>query len=91
MPGPASAPFLCFGAGGIGKDTEGVEPPLHGFHGRGIDRAWEEAGCAEYIMRNARLDEAKAGIKNAGRNINKLGWGVHLRELKACHSAGVEG
>ena len=25
---------------------------------------------AEYIMRNARLDEAKAGIKIAGRNIN---------------------
>ena len=27
---------------------------------------------AEYIMRNARLDEAQAGIKIAGRNINKL-------------------
>ena len=27
---------------------------------------------AEYIMRNARLDEAQAGIKNAGRNINNL-------------------
>ena len=27
---------------------------------------------AEYIMRNARLDEAKAGIKIAGRNINNL-------------------
>ena len=26
--------------------------------------------CAEYIMRNARLDEAQAGIKIAGRNIN---------------------
>ena len=25
---------------------------------------------AEYIMRNARLDEAKAGIKIAGRNMN---------------------
>ena len=25
---------------------------------------------AEYIMRNARLDEAQAGIKIAGRNIN---------------------
>ena len=24
----------------------------------------------EYIMRNARLDEAQAGIKIAGRNIN---------------------
>ena len=27
---------------------------------------------AEYIMRNAGLDEAQAGIKIAGRNINKL-------------------
>ena len=27
---------------------------------------------AEYIMRNARLDEAQAGIKIAGRNINNI-------------------
>ena len=27
---------------------------------------------AEYIMRNVRLDEAQAGIKIAGRNINSL-------------------
>ena len=27
---------------------------------------------AEYIMRNTRLDEAQAGIKTAGRNINNL-------------------
>ena len=27
---------------------------------------------AEYIMRNAKLDEAQAGIKVAGRNINNL-------------------
>ena len=27
---------------------------------------------AEYIMRNARLDEAQAGIKIAGRSINNL-------------------
>ena len=27
---------------------------------------------AEYIMRNAMLDEAQAGIKIAGRNINNL-------------------
>ena len=27
---------------------------------------------AEYIMRNAGLDEAQAGIKIAGRNINNL-------------------
>ena len=28
--------------------------------------------CAEYIMRNAGLDEAQARIKIAGRNINNL-------------------
>ena len=27
---------------------------------------------AEYIMRNSRLDEAQAGIKISGRNINNL-------------------
>ena len=27
---------------------------------------------AEYIMRNARLDEAQAGLKIAGRNINNF-------------------
>ena len=27
---------------------------------------------AEYIMQNARLDEAQAGIKTAGRHINNL-------------------
>ena len=27
---------------------------------------------AEYIIRNARLDEAQAGIKIVGRNINNL-------------------
>ena len=27
---------------------------------------------AEYIMRNARLDEAHAGVKIAGRNFNNL-------------------
>ena len=28
--------------------------------------------CTEYIMRNAGLDEAQAGIKNARRNINNF-------------------
>ena len=28
--------------------------------------------CSEYIMRNAGLDEANAGVKIAGRNINNL-------------------
>ena len=29
---------------------------------------------AEYIMRNAGLDEAQAGIKISGRNINNLSY-----------------
>ena len=29
---------------------------------------------AEYIMRNAGLDEAQAGIKIAGRNVNNLSY-----------------
>ena len=29
---------------------------------------------AEYIIQNARLDEAQAGIKIARRNINNLGY-----------------
>ena len=28
--------------------------------------------CAEYVMRNAGLEETEAGIKIAGRNINNL-------------------
>ena len=32
----------------------------------------------EYIMRNARLDEAQAGIKIAGRNINNLRYADHI-------------
>ena len=31
-----------------------------------------ELNWTEYIMRNAGLDEAQAGIKIAGRNINNL-------------------
>ena len=30
--------------------------------------------CAEYIMQNTRLNEAQAGIKIAGRNINNLSY-----------------
>ena len=31
---------------------------------------------AEYIMQNAGLDEAQAGIKVAGRNINNLRYAI---------------
>ena len=33
---------------------------------------------AEYIMRNAGLDEAQAGIKIARRNINHLRYAVDI-------------
>ena len=38
---------------------------------------------AEYIMRNARLDEAQAGIRIARRNINNLKYAECEEELKS--------
>ena len=43
-----------------------------GSHRVGHDRSNLAATATEYIMRNAGLDEAHAGIKFAGRNINNL-------------------
>src|SRR5574339_384209 len=45
--------------------------------GKGVRQGWILSPClfnlyAEYIMRNAGLEEAQAGIKIAGRNINSL-------------------
>ena len=45
--------------------------------GKGVHQGCIVSPClfnlyAEYIMRNAGLDEAQAGIKTAGRNINNL-------------------
>ena len=36
---------------------------------------------AEYIMRNAGLEEAQAGIKTAGRNINNLKYADDTPEM----------
>ena len=50
------------------------------FHtGKGVRQGCILSPClfnfyAEYIMRNAGLEEAQAGIKIAGRNINNLGY-----------------
>ena len=45
--------------------------------GKGVRQGYILSPClfnlyAEYIMQNARLDEAQAGIKISGRNINNL-------------------
>ena len=42
--------------------------------GKGVHQGCTLSPClyAEYIMRNAGLEEAQAGIKTAGRNINNL-------------------
>ena len=45
--------------------------------GKGVHQGCILSSCltnlyTEYIMRNARLDEAQAGIKTAGRNVNNL-------------------
>ena len=37
-----------------------------------IDYIYTKGLYAEYMMRNAELDEAQAGIKIAGRNVNNL-------------------
>ena len=49
----------------------------HGTIGKGICQGYTLSPClfnfyAEYIMRNAGLEEAQAGIKIAGRIINNL-------------------
>ena len=45
--------------------------------GKGIGQGFILSSClfnlyAEYIMKNAGLDEAQAGIKIVGRNVNNL-------------------
>ena len=45
--------------------------------GKGVRQGCILSPClfyAEYIMRNAGLEEAQAGIKIAGRNINNLSY-----------------
>ena len=62
--------------------------------GKGVRQCYILSPClfnfyAEYIMRNAGLEEAQAGIKIAGRNINNLRYAddttlmAESRELKS--------
>ena len=51
--------------------------------GKGVRQGCMLSPClfklyAEYIMRNAGLEEAQAGIKIAGRNINNLGLSYYM-------------
>ena len=55
--------------------------------GKGVHQSCILSPClfnlyAEYIMRNAGMDEAQAGIKNAWRNINNLRYGRKGRRTK---------
>ena len=48
--------------------------------GKGVRQGCKLLSClfnlyAEYIMRNAKLEEAQVGIKIAGRNISNLRYG----------------
>ena len=63
------------------QTTTQLHSPGHGIDsfkiGNGIRQGWTSSPClfslyVEYIMWNAQLDEAQAGIKIAGRNINNL-------------------
>ena len=65
-------------------DQEATEPNMEQWTGSKLGMEYKEVrqGCilslclfnlaSEYIMQNARLDEAPAGIKIAGRTINNL-------------------
>ena len=60
------------------SDSVGIMPGLCLFKiGKGVHQGYILSPClfnlyAEYIMRNAGLDEAQAGIKIAERNISNL-------------------
>ena len=74
-----------FGAQKLKSDTVSTVSPSRTGHGptdwfqigKGVHQGCLLSPClfnfyAEYIMRNAGLEEAQAGIKIAGRNINNL-------------------
>ena len=62
----------------VKKQQLEVDMEKHWFQiGKGVHQGCILSPClfklyAGYIMQNARLDEAQAGIKIAGRNINNL-------------------
>ena len=54
------------------RTGHGITDWFHGVHQGCIFSSCLFNFYAEYIMRNTRLEEAQAGIKIAGRNINNL-------------------
>ena len=63
--------------------------------GKGVLQGYILSPClfnlyAEYIMRNARLDEAQAGIKIAGRNINNFRYADDTTLMAESHSSSLE-
>ena len=57
--------LLLAAAPNLGRGSSSRPPPLSSDVGKLLS-------AAVYIMRNAGLEEAQAGIKIAGRNINNL-------------------
>ena len=57
--------------------------------GKGVHQGCILSPClfnfyAEYIMQNARLDEAQAGIKTAGKNINDIQYADDTTLMAEC-------
>ena len=57
--------------------------------GKGVHQGCILSSClfniyAEYIMWNARMDEAQAGIKTAGRNINNFRYADDTTLMAEC-------
>ena len=77
IPGPLTCLLRDLYAGQEATVRTGHETTNWFQIGKGVCQGCILSSClfnlyAEYIMRNARLDEAQAGNKIAGRNINNL-------------------
>ena len=76
-------------AGHVATDRTGYETMDWFKIGKGVCQGCMLSPClfnlyAEYIMQNIGLDEAQAGIKIAGRNINKLRYADYTPIMAEC-------